>query len=98
MKCPKCGLINEEGVTHCDCGYNFATGVRDQAPGPPPPALADLVAQQDAGHNRHPGGSGSRCSGGAPHGTRAECDRAGHHHRLLDDLGERQVVMVDDTG
>jgi hypothetical protein len=29
VKCPKCGLINDEGVAHCDCGYNFATGVRD---------------------------------------------------------------------
>ena len=31
MKCPRCSLINEEGATHCDCGYNFSSGGLDRA-------------------------------------------------------------------
>ena len=30
MKCPKCGLINDENTVHCDCGYNFASGALDR--------------------------------------------------------------------
>jgi DNA-directed RNA polymerase subunit RPC12/RpoP len=32
MRCPKCGLENPEGAIHCDCGYNFRTGLKESKP------------------------------------------------------------------
>ena len=32
MRCPKCGLENPEGGIHCDCGYNFGTGLKEPKP------------------------------------------------------------------
>ena len=36
-KCPKCGLTNPPGSLRCDCGYDFASGLRYIEPERPKP-------------------------------------------------------------
>lgn len=31
MKCPRCGLFNQETAEYCDCGHHFASDVRGSA-------------------------------------------------------------------